>query len=146
LNDLRIRAATAADAERLADIHRAAFPLGEAWSADVMLLHLRMATTIGLLHDADGMILARVAADEAEILSLAVAPVARRHGIGSALLRSAIARVAAWGAERMFLEVSVTNEAALALYAANGFTRAGLRRRYYADGTDALVMCRAIDV
>jgi ribosomal-protein-alanine N-acetyltransferase len=49
-------------------------------------------------------------------------------------------RAAAQGAVAMFLEVAVTNTAARALYAAHGFTEAGLRRRYYSDGTDALVL------
>ena len=40
----------------------------------------------------------------------------------------------------MFLEVAVTNEAARALYAAHGFTAGRLRRRYYSDGTDALIL------
>ena len=40
----------------------------------------------------------------------------------------------------MFLEVAVTNHAARALYAAHGFTEAGLRRHYYSDGTDALIL------
>jgi ribosomal-protein-alanine N-acetyltransferase len=142
LSHTGIRVATEADAEQLADIHTAAFPAREAWSRDVLLLHLRMPTTIGLLHDAGGMILARVAADDAEVLTLAVTPEARRRGIGSALLRSAIERAAARGAAQMFLEVSVNNAAARALYAGNGFTDAGRRRRYYADGTDALVMRR----
>ena len=40
----------------------------------------------------------------------------------------------------MFLEVAVTNDAARALYVRHGFTEAGLRRRYYTDGTDALIL------
>ena len=86
------------------------------------------------------MILARVAADEAEILTLAVDPGQRRRGLGSALLRAAMDRAAGLGAMSMFLEVAVTNHAARALYAAHGFIEAGLRRRYYSDGTDALVL------
>ena len=86
------------------------------------------------------MILARVAADEAEILTLAVHPERRRHGLGSALLGAAVDRAIASGARSMFLEVAVTNKAARALYAAHGFVEAGLRRRYYSDGTDALIL------
>jgi ribosomal-protein-alanine N-acetyltransferase len=124
----------------MAKIHRAAFPPAEAWSRDVMLLHLELPQTVGLLHAGGGMILARVAADEAEILTLAVDPARRRQGIGAALLRAAMERAAGMGATAMFLEVAVTNQAARALYAAHGFTEAGLRRRYYADGTDALIL------
>ena len=55
-----------------------------------MLLQLELPATFGLIHPLGGMILGRVAADEAEILTLAVAPAQRRRGIGSALLRAAM--------------------------------------------------------
>jgi ribosomal-protein-alanine N-acetyltransferase len=58
------------------------------------------------------------------------------------LLAGAMAQAASLGATAMFLEVSERNEAARALYAAAGFVPAGRRRRYYADGTDALVLRR----
>jgi ribosomal-protein-alanine N-acetyltransferase len=135
-----IETATRAHAGVLAAIHRAAFPRAEAWSSDVMLLQLEMPATFGLVHSLGGMILGRVAADEAEILTLAVSPGQRRRGVGSALLRAAMDRAAALGAAFMFLEVAVTNDAARALYAAHGFTEAGRRRRYYTDGTDALIL------
>jgi ribosomal-protein-alanine N-acetyltransferase len=135
-----IEIATAAHAEVLAAIHRTAFARPEAGSRDVMLLQLEVPATFGLIHSLGGMILGRVAADEAEILTLAVSPAQRRRGTGSALLRAAMRRAASLGAGSRFLEVAVTNEAARALYAAHGFTEAGLRRRYYTDGTDALVL------
>ena len=135
-----IELATVAHADVFAAIHGAAFPRAEAWSRDVMLLQLEIPATFGLLHPRGGMILARVAADEAEILTLAVSPEQRRQGIGSALLRAAKARAAGLGAISRVLEVAVTTAAARALYAAHGFTEAGLRRRYYIDGTDALIL------
>jgi ribosomal-protein-alanine N-acetyltransferase len=135
-----IETATRADAEILAAIHRNAFPRGDSWSRDVMLLQLEVSSTFGLVHSLGGMILGRVAADEAEILTLAVNPGHRRLGIGSALLRAAKDRAAGRGAVAMFLEVAVTNDAARALYTAHGFTEAGLRRHYYTDGTDALIL------
>jgi ribosomal-protein-alanine N-acetyltransferase len=124
----------------MATIHSAACPPNEAWSREVMLLQLGMPTTFGLVHSLGGMILGRVVADEAEILTLAVDPGERRVGVGSALLSAAMHRAASLGASSMFLEVAVTNHAAQALYAAHGFTGAGLRRRYYTDGTDALIL------
>src|SRR5258708_25571952 len=106
-----IARATPAHAEVLAEIHRAAFPSGEAWSRDVILLQLELPTTFGLMHSLSGMILFRVAADEAEILTLAVVPDRRRLGLGSALLRAAMDLAATLGAGSMFLEVAVTNDA-----------------------------------
>ncbi len=133
-------AATPAHARIMADIHREAFSGFEAWSRDVMALQLELPTTFGFIHSDRAMILAQVAADESEILTLAVNPGQRRRGLGSLLLRTAIDHAAARGATSMFLEVAVTNDAARALYGSHGFTEAGLRRRYYSDGTDALVL------
>jgi [ribosomal protein S18]-alanine N-acetyltransferase len=135
-----IEDATIAHAGVMADIHRSAFPANEAWPRDVMILQIGLSRTFGLVHLAGGMVLSRVAADEAEILTLAVRPDQRRGGVGSALLCAAMDRAAALGAVSMYLEVAVTNHAARALYARHGFTEAGLRRRYYSDGTDALIL------
>jgi ribosomal-protein-alanine N-acetyltransferase len=135
-----IRTATLAHAKVMSVIHRTAFPPAESWSRDVILLQLEMRATFGLISSLGGMILSRVAADEAEILTLAVDPAQRRRGLGSALLRAAMERAADLGATSMFLEVAVTNHAARALYMLHGFTEAGLRRRYYSDGTDALIL------
>jgi len=124
----------------MAEIHRSAFTPAESWSRDVMVLQLELPATFGFVHSLGGMILARVAADESEILTLAVDPGRRRLGIGSALLSAAMTRAASMGAIAMFLEVAVGNHAARALYSAHGFIEAGLRRRYYTDGTDALIL------
>jgi ribosomal-protein-alanine N-acetyltransferase len=124
----------------MAEIHRASFPRLERWSRDVMILQLDLPGTFGLVHTLGGMILARVAADESEILTLAVMPNQRRLGLASALLGSALKRAANLGARSMFLEVAVSNQAARALYAGHGFQQAGSRRNYYSDGTDALVL------
>ena len=90
-------------------------------------------------HAHDGFVLARVAAEEAEILTLAVLPAARGKGLGRALLQAAIAHARARGAQSMFLEVGVENPSALALYAGLGFARVGLRKAYL-YGKDALVL------
>lgn len=135
--------ATPADAAALATIHAAAVPPADRWGADAIRLMLDLPGAFGL-HAPGGFVLARVAADEAEILTLAIAPDHRRRGLGGALLAGAIAQAALRGAAAMFLEVSEGNEAARALYAAAGFVEAGRRRRYYPDGADALVLRRAL--
>lgn len=132
--------ATAAEAPALAALHEAAFPPAERWDAAAIATLLAMPGAFGLHAPGQGFVLARIAADEAEILTLAVAPQARRQGLGGALLAAAMAGAVARGAAAMFLEVSDRNAAARALYAAAGFTEAGRRRRYYADGADALVL------
>ena len=83
--------------------------------------------------------LGRVAADEAEILTLAVAPHARGKGLGRALLQAAINKARHSGAATMFLEVGADNPHALALYAGLGSAKVGARKGYY-EGRDALVL------
>ena len=87
------------------------------------------------------------AAGDAEILTVAVVPEARRKGVGAALITSAGVAALVRGAASMFLEVSETNDAARALYTKLGFAEAGRRRDYYAtdDGwVDAIVMRRGL--
>ncbi len=86
------------------------------------------------------MVLLRVAADEAEILTIGVA--ARRQGLGTALMAAALAAARAQGAAAMFLEVAADNAAARGLYGNLGFAAAGQRRGYYANGADALLLRR----
>ena len=133
-----------AHAAALAAIHHAAFPPGERWGPDAMALQLQLPGVFALLDPAGGMILARIAADEAEILTLAVHPERRRHGLARALLHAAATQAASHGAAALFLEVALRNTAAHALYASAGFTEIARRRRYYADGDDALVMRLAL--
>jgi ribosomal-protein-alanine N-acetyltransferase len=137
-------AAAAKDAPALAAQHAAAIPVAERWGPDAIRQMLEMPGTFGLHLPGQGFVLARVAADEAEILTLAVMPGARRQGHGGALLSGAMAGAAVRGAAAMFLEVAERNAAARALYARAGFTEAGRRRRYYADGADALVLRREL--
>ncbi len=132
--------ATPAFAHALAAIHAAAFPLGERWGADALSLQLGLPGAFGLVDEVGGFVLARVAADEAEILTLAVAPPARRQGRARRLLGAAVTEAGRRGARSMVLEVSVRNEAARALYARAGFAEVGRRPRYYAGGVDALIL------
>lgn len=120
----------------LAVLHAACFP--DAWDAAAISALLVTPGTFAYAHD-DGFVLARVAGDEAEILTLAVAPAARGRGLGRALLQAVIRKVSEMGAVSLLLEVGADNPAALALYAGLGFTRVGMRKAYY-NGGDALVL------
>ncbi|HEX4635368.1 MAG TPA: GNAT family N-acetyltransferase [Rhizomicrobium sp.] len=126
----------AADTAPLAALHAACF--ADAWNA-AAIAQLLATPGAFAFHHKDGFVLARMAGDEAEILTLAVAPNARGRGLGRALLQSAIAGAAAHGAQTMFLEVGADNPHALALYAGLGFAKVGTRKGYYASG-DALVL------
>ncbi|MBW4093301.1 MAG: GNAT family N-acetyltransferase [Proteobacteria bacterium] len=133
-------AATPAAAATLAALHATAFPPAEAWDTATFAAQLALPGAFARLHPEGGLVLGRVSGDEAEILTLAVVPAARRAGLGRALLAAAMAEAGARGARAMFLEVAAANEAARALYAAGGFTPVGRRRAYYADGQDALIL------
>ena len=135
-----LRRATPADCDILAAIHASAFAAPDAWSRDVFSLQLALPNVLGLLHSSGGMILLRIAADEGEILTLAVTPKVRRLGLGGALLGEATRQAAARGIRTVFLEVSVTNIAARRLYTQAGFIQAGQRPHYYSDASDALVL------
>ena len=142
-----MRAARAADSERLAQIDLESNP--SPWSASAIAETLQRAH--GLVAQASrgpitGFVLFSVAADECEILSIAVEPAARRHGIARALVGAALRQAARAGAQRCFLEVRASNDAAQALYAACGFDVDGRRKDYYREPReDALLLSRALD-
>lgn len=93
-----------------------------------------------LLIRPQGFLLGRTIADEAELLTLAVAPDARRHGLGRDLAAEFAATSRDRGVLACFLEVAGDNGPARALYAALGWRQAGVRRNYYRPGRDALVL------
>ncbi len=103
-------------------------------------LQLALVNVFALLDEAGGFILIRVAADEAEILTLAVTPDERRRGRGYFLVMKATELARSLGVRSLFLEVSVRNISAYALYTKAGFQEVGRRRHYYSDLSDALVM------
>lgn len=136
--------ATLAHAPALAAIHAAAYPPGEAWTDSAFAALLAVPATSGLIDPRGGLILISTVACEAEILTLAVHPAVRRLGLGRRLILAALDAAARLGATAMFLEVSDVNNAARLLYETSGFAPVGRRRRYYPDGSDALVMRRSI--
>ena len=135
-----IEAASRFHAGALAAIHAAAFPPGARWGADAMALQLEQPGGYGLVDAAGGFVLARVTVDEAELLTLAVAPAARRGGLGRALLAAAMDEAGRRGAGSMVLEVAEANDVARRLYARAGFARVGLRRDYYGVSSDAEIL------
>jgi ribosomal-protein-alanine N-acetyltransferase len=93
----------------------------------------------------DGFILSRIAAGEAEILSVAVAPPQRGRGLARSLLNLHLRRLAGLGAQTVFLEVDEDNAPARKLYARAGFREVGRRAGYYQHGQNtvaALVLRR----
>lgn len=143
-----IEAATGETAPLLAALHAQAFP-ERAWSEAEIADLLRNPTAFAFTWrggDAPvGFALGWTAAGEAELLTVAVVPDARRGGVGQMLLNAICAAALLRGAASLHLEVAEDNEPARRLYAKLGFEEVGRRRGYYADGqTDAIVMRRTL--
>jgi [ribosomal protein S18]-alanine N-acetyltransferase len=102
-----------------------------------------------VLEEADGQIggflLGRLAADQAELLNLAVVAKQRRQGAGTVLLAKAIQAWRPRGAKSVYLEVRQSNTGAIAFYEKHGFAKTGLRKEYYrAPDEAALTMVKKL--
>jgi len=89
-----------------------------------------------------GYVVALEAADEGEILNLAVAPAGRRNGLGRALVQQILEVLTARGVRQVYLEVRESNEPARALYAAHGFKEVGRRKQYYRRPVEDAIVLR----
>jgi ribosomal-protein-alanine N-acetyltransferase len=129
----KLSTAGPADADALAELHATAFQRG--WSAEeferLLVDKSIVAHRATFGRDVVGFSLARVAADEAEILSIAVAPAWRGRGLAGQLLDLQLRRLAALGIVRLFLEVDEGNSPARRLYARALFREVGRRGAYY---------------
>ena len=132
--------------ETLAALHALCFDdTPRPWSAAEFEGLLAQPETFLETHD-DGFAVGRVAGPEAELLTLAVHPEARRLGVGRILLARFEARAARDGATETLLEVAETNTAARMLYAGAGYGLAGRRPGYYRPASgpaiDGLILRR----
>ena len=131
----------------MARLHQAAFVMPRAWS-EAEILDLLISPYCFATGTDHGFVVGRVVAGEAELLTIAVEPLAQRQGFGHNLMGKFMAEIRARHADTAFLEVAETNLAARALYAKWGFAEVGRRRGYYVtqDGhaIDALVLTRAV--
>ena len=135
-------------AAEIARVHASSFD--EPWDAGTVgrLLtnpgSVAMIASTGLPPVIGAFVLAQVAADEAEILMIAVDPAWRRQGVAARLLDGVKRGALRGGAQSLFLEVAESNVAAIALYRKAGFDEAGRRKGYYARAggsrEDAIVM------
>ena len=124
------------EARQIAALHAASFRRGWSENEIERLLVERnvLAHRASIGGKLAGFIISRIAADEAEILSVAVARAQRGRGLARALLRLHLGRLAGLGVRSVFLEVGEDNEAALRLYDRAGFEEVGRREAYYAHG------------
>jgi ribosomal-protein-alanine N-acetyltransferase len=118
-------------------------PEAAAWSQESLLQLGSVAPTAWVV-ERDGVVagflIGRSAADEFEILNMAVSGAHRRQGIGSKLLESALEVSRKAGTARVYLEVRASNEPAIALYKRHGFRECGRRIRYYRDPVEDAIL------
>ncbi len=132
---VRVNSADQSDAEQLSELHAAAFQRGWSAAEFARLLVAPNVITDRAMVGARlaGFVMSRAAADEAEMLSIAVASPYRRRGIARILIATNMHRLAAAGVHALFLEVDERNAPARRLYAASGFRQVARRKGYYAE-------------
>ena len=142
------------DIEIVSKIHKTCF--FDAWGPSVIKNIFNMPGTFGMVarrqnyNSIIGFAIARLSADECELLSLGVACEYRANGVGGSLLTAVMARAMAEHTKWLFLEVAEDNHLALKLYRAHGLEKVGCRLNYYEnpDGTktNALTMRCALPI
>lgn len=144
---LLIRPAELADMPHLRAIEQAMFLDG--WSESSIKNELLKPQTLAWVvehnHEIAGELLMSVLFEVCEISRLAILPDHRRMGLARKLLQFGLQSAQQAGAEVARLEVRVDNEAAIALYLTHGFVRDGVRKGYYLDGLDAVLMSKNLE-
>jgi [ribosomal protein S18]-alanine N-acetyltransferase len=146
---LQIRPVEGFDIPVLTELHAACFtstwdqPWTQRSFSEVLQMPGAGARIAALGAEPVGFALARVVADEAELLLIGIHPEHRRAGYGRMLLDHLVAVLRGAGAARLFLEVAESNRAATAFYRDAGFEPVGRRAKYY-QGEDALVLVKAL--
>ncbi|NCP01821.1 MAG: ribosomal protein S18-alanine N-acetyltransferase [Deltaproteobacteria bacterium] len=147
MQNFLLRTAQKSDLPVLLELERTAYP--HPWTEEHFIqefdnpcAHLEL-----LLFDVQlaGSLCFWILCDELHILNIATSPALRRQGVAAALLRHAFTLARRHGATRALLEVRCSNAAAIALYRRFGFMDDAIRRRYYPDGEDALLMSCRLD-
>lgn len=144
---MQIRGWKYEDILRISQMEKDCFP-AEPWSFQQLAQSFGSESFFGVLAEDGGYIIGyggiTVAADTADIDNIAVAEPFRRSGVGTAILNALSDIARDKGAEKVFLEVRVSNAAAMELYLKSGFKGVYARTRYYSDGEDCLVMVKEL--
>lgn len=149
LSGVVIRRGAAADLESVVDLERACY--SDPWPASAFVtlpdnprVYFAVADS-PVVKSIAGYVVAWYVLDEGEVANLAVAPGARRQGIGSALLDAAIRDCTDRAVSDLYLEVRESNHAARRLYASRGFEEVSRRKSYYRNPVeDALILRRTL--
>ena len=124
--------------DEIANLHKLCFP-NKPWSASDFADLKKSGCEI--IVSQNGFAVWRNVADESEIITIGVAPNARRNGIASAMLVIIEKNIKNQGVKKIFLEVASNNIAGQKLYENNGYKVVGMRPKYY-DGIDAILMAK----
>lgn len=147
----RLRVAELPDVQAMHRMEATLFP-ADAWHIDMFLEELTHPTRTYYMLElpaedsgegdwrAIGYCGTMVVADTADVQTIGVLPEYEGHGFGRAMLEQMHERARELGAERILLEVRADNPRAQRLYERNGYRAIHTRRRYYEDGTDAIIM------
>jgi ribosomal-protein-alanine N-acetyltransferase len=141
--EIAIRTMTEADLEEVLNIESYSFPL--PWNRDHFLGELKSGHAFPLVAlDQEkkiiGYICPRLLLEEGHIFNVAVRQDFRRRGVARFLLERVLNDCRAGGVEVVFLEVRLSNKAAIDLYRKLGFVATGRRMKYYENGEDAILM------
>lgn len=121
----------------------------EPWSFKMLASSFESDSFFGILAEDGGEIIGyggiTLAADTADIDNVAVTEAYRKSGVGTAIIAELVKLAREKGAQKVFLEVRVSNSVAMELYLKSGFKGAYARTRYYSDGEDCLVMVKELN-
>jgi len=143
-NKISLRYATSEDIESIAALEPLIFI--DPWSEEMIRGDIEAKITKYLVAELDEKIIGYLGywlvIDECSINNVGVLPEYRKQGIGSIILEKVLKETETLGAKTWVLEVRAGNDPAISLYEKYGFSRAGLRKRYYENGEDAITMIR----
>lgn len=144
---MKIRAWKYADILPISELEKECFP-DEPWSFQMLVSSYETEAFYGVLAEDGGEIVGyggiTVTCDTADIANVAVTEAFRHSGVGSSVLSELLSIAKSRGAQKVFLEVRVSNSAAMALYLKNGFKGIYARTRYYSNGEDCIVMAKEL--
>lgn len=113
------------------------------WSPDILLdcfSENYVTWMIGGNNQAMGFVVVRVNHDDWEIMQIVIDRKCQRKGLAHQLLKHVVMEAQKKQIRKLQLEVSVSNHTAICLYKKMGFDQVGLRKKYYANGEDAVLM------
>lgn len=143
-----VRPYTPEDFNALCNIDVQCYAPEVAYSRRTMRSYLRLPGAECLVAEEDGAIRGFILTDRygpaGHIITLDVAPEARRRKIGTALLEAAHASLARQGVREVELETSTANEPAIAFWQRHGYRSCGVLPNYYENGEDAYWMTRRL--